>query len=96
LSKQNAQLNAQLLYMKKHSTKGDSDKSDVPIEKYEVQLEAEEKELSPSELILHRFAATEVNDIRLTPDERMKKNMHNDGRFINRYQFINGTMVTKK
>jgi len=87
LIKQNAQLNAQLAYLKKQNSNQNSDKQpDVPIEKYELQIEQEEKDFSPSELILHRFAATEeVNDIRLIPEKLMKKNMHNDDRIINRY-----------
>jgi len=41
--------------------------------------------MTPSELILHRFASLEVNDVRLTPEAKMKKNMHNDVRIIFRY-----------
>eukprot|EP00484_Ammonia_sp_Unknown_P018994 CAMPEP_0197028132 /NCGR_PEP_ID=MMETSP1384-20130603/7897_1 /TAXON_ID=29189 /ORGANISM="Ammonia sp." /LENGTH=1169 /DNA_ID=CAMNT_0042457085 /DNA_START=95 /DNA_END=3604 /DNA_ORIENTATION=- len=36
-------------------------------------LAEEEKQMEPGELLLHRFAAAEANDFRLTSEQRMKK-----------------------
>ena len=38
-----------------------------------VQLDGQEQEMEPADLLLHRFAAMEANDFRLTPEQRMKK-----------------------
>jgi len=37
------------------------------------QLDEEEKKMKPADLLLHRFAASEANDFRLSSEQRMKK-----------------------
>lgn len=39
----------------------------------ELGLKEEEKNFTPAELLLHRFADVEATDVRLTPEQRMKK-----------------------
>lgn len=38
-----------------------------------MNIEEEEKNMQPADLLLHRFAAVEANDFRLSPEQRMKK-----------------------
>jgi len=51
----------------------DADTAKLVEELDAVQLDTEERKMAPADLLMHRFAAMEANDWRLTGEQRMKK-----------------------
>eukprot|EP01084_Bolivina_argentea_P286357 491210_1 len=83
LLKQNDLLTKQMSALKREAYKAnpelaknipmDEDTKLLVKELDKIQLSNEEAKMEPADLLLHRFAASEANDFRLTSQQRMKK-----------------------
>ena len=83
LLKQNDLLSKQMNALKRQAYKNnpelakslpmDDETMELVKELDQYELDEEEKQMEPADLLLHRFAASEANDFRLSSEQRMKK-----------------------